>query len=342
MDKSDWKKFFEERAPRCKVLVVGDVMMDKYYYGDVHKFASDAPVPVAKIVKRRSALGAAANVANNLALLGCQTYIAGFVGDDHNYETLSEQLKMRKINQDGLIKTDSPTTTKVRIISGHQQMFRMDFEDNAPKSEDKYTALEKYIKNLLNDSLDAIVIADYEKGVCTEYFCKSVIKAAHNHGVPVTVMPYGQRWIKYELADYVTPNIAKINKVMLAPISGEDNETVERAGRYVMRKFKIKNVLATRSAHGVTLVTEDGVSHLPTKSQEVYDSAGVADTVAAVFSLALAGGLKPSDGAYITNIAAGIVVSKSGTYAVSKDDMMNAMNLKNFDFEETVNLPYAV
>lgn len=342
MEKSEWKNFFENRVKRCKVLVVGDVMMDKYYYGEVHKFASDAPVPVAKIIKRRSALGAAANVANNLALLGCQTYIAGFVGDDHNFETLSEQLKVRKINQDGLIKTDSPTTTKVRIISGHQQMFRMDFEDNAPKSEEKYAALEKYIKSLLNDSLDAVVIADYEKGVCTEYFCKSVIKAAHDHGVPVTVMPYGQRWIKYELADYVTPNIAKINKIMLAPIRGDDNEAVERAGRYVMRKFKIKNVLATRSAHGITLVSENEVSHIPTKSQEVYDSAGVADTVAAVFSMALAGGLKPSDGAYITNIAAGIVVSKSGTYAVSKDDMMNAMNLKNLDFEDAVHLPYAV
>ena len=342
MSKVDWKKFFDERVGKCKVLVVGDVMIDKYYYGEVHKFASDAPVPVAKIVKRRSSLGAAANVANNLALMGCQTYIAGFVGEDHNFDTLSQQLSINHINQDGLIKTDSPTTTKVRIISGHQQMFRMDFEDNSPKPEEKYIALEKYIKNLLNDSLDAVVIADYEKGVCTEYFCKSVIKSAHDHGVPVTVMPYGQRWIKYEQADYVTPNIAKINRVMLAPITGEDDEIVERAGRYVMRKFKIKNVLATRSAHGITLVTEDEVSHIPTKSQEVYDSAGVADTVAAIFSMALAGGLKPYDGAYITNIAAGIVVSKSGTYAVSKDDMMNAMNLKNLDFEDAVSLPYAV
>lgn len=342
MNKSDWKKFFEKRVKRCKVLVVGDVMMDKYYYADVHKFASDAPVPVAKIIKRRSSLGAAANVANNLALLGCQTFLAGFVGEDHNFDTLSKQLSACKINQDGLIKTDSPTTTKVRVISGHQQMFRMDFEDSAPKTEEKYTALEKYIKNLLNDSLDAVVIADYEKGVCTEYFCKSVIKSAHDHGVPVTVMPYGQRWIKYEQADYVTPNIAKINRIMLAPISGDNDESVERAGRYVMRKFKIKNVLATRSAHGITLVTEDEVSHIPTKSQEVYDSAGVADTVAAVFSLALAGGLKPSDGAYVTNIAAGIVVSKSGTYAVTNDDMLNAMNLKNLDAEESIHLPYAV
>ncbi len=342
MNKSDWKNFFDSKARRCKVLVVGDIMMDKYYYGEVNKFASDAPVPVAKIFKRRSALGAAANVANNLSLLGCQTYLAGFVGDDHNFETLSAQLTERGINQDGLIITDSPTTTKVRIISGHQQMFRMDFEDNSPKPDEYYTDLEKYIKILLNESLDAVVIADYEKGVCTEYFCAAVIKAAHNHGVPVTVMPYGQRWIKYSQADYVTPNVAKINKIMLSPIQAEDDEAVERAGRYIMRKFGIKNVLATRSAHGITLVTENDAAHIPTKSQEVYDSAGVADTVAAVFSMALAGGLKPYDGAYITNVAAGIVISKSGSYAVTQDDVLNALNIKNFDAEESVNLPYAV
>ena len=342
MNKSDWKNFFDSKVRKCKVLVVGDVMIDKYYHGEVHKFASDAPVPVAKIIKRWSSLGAAANVANNLALLGCQTYLAGFVGFDHNYETLAEQLFERGINQEGLITTDSPTTTKVRIISGHQQMFRMDFEDNSPKPDEKYAALEKYIRQLLNESLDAVVIADYQKGVCTEYFCASVIKAAHNHGVPVTVMPYGQRWIKYSHADYVTPNVAKINKVMLSPISSEDDDAVERAGRYIMRKFNIKNVLATRSAHGITLVNENDVAHIPTKSQEVYDSAGVADTVAAVFSMALAGGLKPYDGAYITNVAAGIVVSKSGTYAVTKDDMLNALNIKNLDAEESVNIPYAV
>ena len=320
MDKTKWKKFFEDKTEHCRILVVGDVMIDKYYHGDVHKFASDAPVPVAKIFKRRSSLGAAANIANNLSLMGCKTFLAGFVGDDHNFETLSAQLTKSGINQDGLIATESPTTTKVRIISGHQQMFRMDFEDNSPKDD-------KHFANLVNDAFDAVVIADYEKGVCTEFFCASVIKAAHSHGVPVVVMPYGQRWIKYAQADYLTPNIAKINKVMLNPVNGADNDAVERASRYVMRKFKVKNVLATRSAYGVTLVTENDVVHIPTKFQEVFDSAGAADTVAAIFSMALAGGLKPSDGAFITNIAAGVVISKSGTYAVTREDIFKALGI---------------
>ena len=325
MTKTDWRNFFETKVNRCKVLVIGDIMMDRYYYGEVKKFASDAPVPVAKIIKRKASLGAAANIANNLARLGCQTAVTGFVGDDHNFELLSDQLYESGIDQDGLIATEWPTTTKIRIMSGHVQMFRMDFEDLAPRTEEQFEALKSFVKQRLNESLDAIVLADYEKGVCTERFCASVIRAAHNHGVPVVVMPYGQRWIKYEQADYVTPNIAKINKILLSPISTEDDDAAERAGRYIMRKFKIKNVLATRSASGVTLVTEDDVFHLPTQAQEVFDSAGVADTVAAVFAMALAGGLKPVDGAYIANIAAGIVLRKSGTYAITREDVLREL-----------------
>ena len=325
MNKSDWQNFFKTRVERCKVLVIGDIMMDRYYYGDVKKFASDAPVPVAKIVKRKSSLGAAANIANNLANLGCNTSIAGFVGDDHNFEILSEQLYKSGIDQDGLIATDWPTTTKIRIMSGHVQMFRMDFEDLAPRTEDQFDALKSFVKQRLNESLDAIVLADYEKGVCTERFCASVIRAAHNHGVPVVVMPYGQQWIKYAQADYITPNVAKINKILLSPIPTDDDDAAERAGRYIMRKFRIKNVLATRSEAGMTLVTEDDVAHLRTRVQEVFDSAGAADTVAAVFAMALAGGLKPVDGAYIANLAAGIVLRKSGTYAITREDVLNEL-----------------
>ena len=325
MNKTEWKNFFDTRAARCNVLVIGDIMMDKYYYGDVKKFASDAPVPVAKIVRRKNSLGAAANIANNLANLGCKTSVAGFVGDDHNFETLSTQLQKSGIDQEGLIATEWPTTTKVRVVSGHVQMFRMDFEDLAPRTEEQFDALESFVERRLNDSLDAIVLADYEKGVCTERFCGAVIRLAHNHGVPVVVMPYGQQWIKYSQADYITPNVAKVNKILLSPIKTDDDDAAERAGRYIMRKFNIRSVLATRSASGITLVTEDDVHHLPTRVQEVFDSAGAGDTVAAVFAMALAGGLKPVDGAYIANIAAGIVLRKSGTYAITRDDILNDM-----------------
>lgn len=326
MDKNHWTNFLQSKTDRCKVLVVGDVMLDKYYYGEVTKFSSDAPVPVAHIVNRKSTLGGAANIANNLALLGCHTTIVGLVGDDHNFETLSKKLNESGIDQSGLVTVETPTTTKVRIMSGHHQMFRMDFEDVSDRADDHLEVLKDYIHSRLNDSLDAIVIGDYEKGVCSERFCQSVIKDAGAHGVPTIVMPYGQRWIKYAHADYITPNVSKINKILLAPIKSTDAEAVERACHYIMRKFRIKNVLATRSGDGITFVNEQTVEHIRTKSQEVFDSAGAADTVAAVFAMAMAGGLNPLDGAFIANLAAGIVVSKAGTYAVTRNDMINAVN----------------
>ena len=326
MDKNAWNNFLTTRTDRCKVLVVGDVMLDKYYYGEVSKFSSDAPVPVAHIINRKSTLGGAANIAHNLALLGCHTSIVGFVGADHNFDTLSRKLTESGIDQSGLLKIDTPTTTKVRIMSGHHQMFRMDFEDVSSRADDHLEELKTYIHGRLNDSLDAIVIGDYEKGVCTERFCQSIIKDANAHGVPTIIMPYGQRWIKYAHADYITPNVAKINKILLAPIKGTDADAVERACHYIMRKFHIKNVLATRSGDGITFVNEQTVEHIRTKSQEVFDSAGAADTVAAVFAMAMAGGLAPVDGAYIANLAAGIVVSKAGSYAVSRQDMLNVID----------------
>ena len=322
MDNEVLREFIEHKTGRCKVLVVGDVMVDKYYYGDVTRFSSEAPVPVAHIIRQKVSLGGAANVARNLALLGCDTSITGFVGNDANCENLLEELTANKIQWQGLVYTDTPTTAKIRIMSGHYQMFRVDFEDRSPRDKEYNDRLQSYINQRLNESLDALVLADFDRGVCTEHLCQQVIKAAHAHGVPVIVNPYGQNWIKYAHADYVIPNIAKINKILLEPISRGNNHQAERAGRYVIRKFGVKNVLLTRSEDGLSLMGEDWAEHIPTKVQEVFDNSGAGDTVIAVFSMALAGGLRPLDGAYLANLAAGVVVSKSGTYAIRKSDLL--------------------
>ena len=326
MDREMLHEFIADKTGKCKVLVAGDVMVDKYYYGDVTRFSSEAPVPVAHVIKQKVSLGGAANIARNLALLGCEASLAGFAGMDTNCESLQEQLTLNGIDWQGLVYTNTPTTAKVRIMSGHYQMFRVDFEDRSPRDQQYADKLQTYINQRLNESLDALIIADFERGVCTEHFCQQVIKAAHAHGVPVVVNPYGQNWIKYAHADYVTPNVAKLNKILLEPISTNDDHQVERAGRYVMQKFKIKNALITRSEAGITLVCENESFHIPTsKVQEVFDNAGAGDAVAAVFAMALAGGLKPVDGAYLANLAAGIVVSKSGTYAVRQQELLEIL-----------------
>ena len=320
---NDWHEFLLNRTRKCRVLVVGDVMLDRYYYGKVTRFSSDAPIPVARVVGTRLSLGGAANVADNLALLGCQTFIAGYVGNDQNCESLQELFTEHGIDWTGLVMTDNPTTTKVRIVSGHHQMFRVDFEDTSPRPDADVEKLLDYVHKKLNESLDAVVVSDNEKGVVTEFFCQALIKDSHEHGVPVIVNPYGENWIKYSGADYLTPNVARLNRVLLEPIAVGDDEAAERAARYVMRKFNVDNVLITRSGDGVTLVTEENqTTHIRTIEQEVFDSAGAGDTVLAVFGMVLAGGKNPEDGAYLANLAASIVVSKAGTYAVSRDELL--------------------
>ena len=324
MDKQALCEFVAEKTGKCKILVVGDVMLDKYYYGEVKRISPEAPVPITHVTEEKEALGGAANVANNLALLGCQTAICGFVGNDYHCQSLMEKFIAGGIDIRGLVPTDSPTTTKIRVIGGHQQMLRLDFEDTDPVEGHYADRMKNYVQQKLNESLDCVVISDYGKGACTEDTCQTIIKACHDHGVPVVVDPKGSNWAKYSRADYITPNVKEINEVLLDPIKNED-QAVERASRYVMRKFKLKNVIATRSAKGISLVQDEEITHIPTRAQEVFDVSGAGDTVIAVFSMALAGGLKPVDGAYLANLAASVVVAKLGTYAVRKDELLKVM-----------------
>ena len=324
MDKQALCEFIAEKTEKCKVLVVGDVMLDKYFYGEVKRISPEAPVPITHVTEEREALGGAANVANNLALLGCQTAICGFVGSDYHCQSLMEKFIACGIDIRGLVPTDSPTTTKIRVIGGHQQMLRLDFEDTDPVEGHYADRLKNYVMQKLNESMDCVVISDYGKGACTEDTCQSIIKTCHDHGVPVVVDPKGNNWAKYSRADYITPNIKEINEVLLDPIKNEDH-AIERAARYAMRKFKLKNIIATRSSKGLSLVQEEETTHIPTRAQEVFDVSGAGDTVIAVFAMALAGGLKPVDGAYLANLAASVVVAKLGTYAVSRDELLKAM-----------------
>ena len=324
MENEQLYDFVAQRTARCKILVVGDVMLDKYYYGEVTRISPEAPVPITHVLETKETLGGAANVAHNLALLGCETSIGGFVGEDYHCQSLLDKFTARGIDYHGLITTDRPTTTKLRVIGGHQQMMRLDFEESAPITGPYADRFLHYINQKLNESLDCVIISDYGKGSCTEQNCQKIIQACHAHGVPVVVDPKGTNWAKYAHADYITPNLKEINAVLLEPIRNED-KAVEKAAHYVMRKFKLRNIIVTRSEEGLSLVREEEVVHIPTKAQEVFDVSGAGDTVIAVFAMALAGGLSPRDGAYMANLAASVVVAKLGTYAVSRDELMKVL-----------------
>ena len=324
MDKQALYDFVAKSTRQCKILVVGDVMLDKYYYGEVTRISPEAPVPVTHVTDMKETLGGAANVAHNLALLGCATSIAGFVGDDFHCQSLLDKFTARGIEYKGLIHTDRPTTTKLRVIGGHQQMLRLDFEEADPVTGPFAERLRGYVEMKLGEHLDAVIISDYGKGACTEETCQQIIRLCHDFHVPVIVDPKGVNWEKYAQVDYITPNLKELNAILPEPIKNRDG-AVETAARYAMQRFQLGHMLATRSENGLSLVTDTEVTHIPTKAQEVFDVSGAGDTVIAVFAMGLAGGLKPADSAYLANLAASVVVAKLGTYAVSKEELLAAL-----------------
>lgn len=324
MDKQKMHDFVSAGMPSCRILVVGDVMLDKYFYGEVTRISPEAPVPITHVMSSKETLGGAANVAHNLALLGCVTDIAGFVGDDYHCQSLLEKFEDRGISHEGLIRTDRPTTTKLRIIGGHQQMMRLDFEEADPVTGEYAAKLHAYVAAALEKGLDAIIISDYGKGCCTPETCQQIIAAAHGQGVPVIIDPKGTDWDKYAGADYITPNLKEINEILPKRIQNND-EAVEKAAHYAMEKYQLQNIIVTRSENGMSLVTKAAVTHIPTKAQEVYDVSGAGDTVIAVFTAGIAGGMEPADSARMANLAASVVVAKLGTYAVSKQELLEVL-----------------
>ncbi len=314
------KKFLVERVHLCRVLVVGDVMLDKYYFGEVTRISPEAPVPITHVLKTKDQLGGAANVAHNLALLGCATSIAGFVGDDHYGETLAEKLISRGIEYFDLIRTAHPTTTKIRIIGGHQQMLRLDFEDTTPVEPTDYDQLIANVKNKL-DEVNAVIISDYGKGVCIDEVCRQIIKLCRKRDVLVLVDPKGVNWQKYTGANFVTPNFKEFQAILDRTIRNVDGE-IETSARKTIDELKLDGLLVTRSEHGLSLIDNANAEHIKARAQDVFDVSGAGDTVIAVFTLGLAGKLQPFEAAYLANLAAGIVVAKVGTYAVSREELL--------------------
>ena len=319
------QEFVQNKIEQCKVLVIGDVMLDKYYFSEVKKISPEAPVPVAKVVKQKETLGGAANVANNLALLGCQTYLMGSVGADYHRIGLEQQLAEKNIDYRGLICSAGPTTTKLRVMGGHQQMIRLDFEETMPLQQAEEEQIYAYLEQLFAVGIDSVIISDYAKGVCTFGICQRAIQLCNHYSIPIIIDPKGTDWAKYAGADYLTPNLKEINEVMPELILNEDTAII-KAAEYIKGQHAIKNIMVTRSEKGLSLITNGQTIHIPTLAQEVFDVSGAGDTVIAVMALALAGKLAPADAAFLANLAASVVVAKLGTYAIHKEELLAALS----------------
>ncbi|MEN6414732.1 MAG: D-glycero-beta-D-manno-heptose-7-phosphate kinase [Veillonellales bacterium] len=322
------KAFVEEQVTQCTVLVVGDVMLDKYYFGEVKRISPEAPVPVTRVMQEKETLGGAGNVAHNLARLGCRTLLAGAVGNDIHCDSLCRLLDERNIIHEGLVAKDGPTTTKLRVIGGHQQMLRLDFEETSPVGDEVETKILYYVDKALQQKAGSVILSDYGKGICTSRVCQAIISKCAEYHIPVIIDPKGSNWHKYTGASFITPNIKELNEVSKNEVTNED-EPVKQAAQTIRRKFRIKNMMVTRSEKGLSLVGAKRCVHIPTLAQEVFDVSGAGDTVIAVMGAALSAGLDPVDSAYLANMAAGVVVGKLGTYAISRQELLEALENTN-------------
>ena len=317
--------FLENTISNYAVLVLGDVMLDRYYFGEVKRISPEAPVPVTRVTHEQATLGGAANVAHNLANLGCKVFLAGLVGDDESRRHLDRLLNTSRIGQEGLVSDGRPTITKLRVLGGHQQMLRLDFEESHPVGGKAESYLKNYVSRLIeSNTVQAVIISDYAKGVCTPRVCQHVLKVCGSQGVPLVIDPKGTNWRKYAGAPYITPNMKELVEAAKTEAPNEDRAVKALADK-VRKRFNIGSLIVTRSEKGLSVVNEKDAVHISTYAQEVFDVSGAGDTVVAVLGAALASGMEILDAAHLANLAAGIVVGKLGTYAVQRTELTTAV-----------------
>ncbi|WP_019878691.1 D-glycero-beta-D-manno-heptose-7-phosphate kinase [Succinispira mobilis] len=322
-------EFFNNAITKLKIAVIGDLMLDRYYFGEVKRISPEAPVPVNRVHRESMTLGGAGNVANNLAQLGVQVFAAGLVGADSNKEQLLTLMQAQNIDTTGLIVSqERPTITKLRVIGGSQQMLRLDFEQAGILSNQEQVELQAWLDKLLAQGLDAVIISDYAKGVCTPELCQYIIKQAHYQKVPVLVDPKGSDWHKYAQADYITPNVKEMGECIGLDLINED-EAIIQAAQEAMSTYAVRNIVVTRSEKGLTYVGRGLVLSDQATAREVFDVSGAGDTMAATFMSAVAGKLVLEDCLQVANLAAGVVVGKVGTQPIMRAELLESLQLAN-------------
>ena len=249
--------FLAEQIKNVRIAVIGDVMLDRYFQGEVKRISPEAPVPVTRITKINSVLGGAANVAANLAHLECQVFMGGVTGDDENRLLLEKLMDDAGINHQGLVKSKRrKTITKLRVLGGNQQMLRLDFEETGDLFPEEIIELCHWLAGLLDEGLDGIIVSDYAKGVCSDDFCQWVIAQGKAYDIPVLIDPKGADWSKYDGCDFITPNLKEMCEAAGCQRENSDEAVVSMA-QAAREKFHIKNVVVTRSERGMSLVNAE-------------------------------------------------------------------------------------
>ena len=316
---------------RIRVIVVGDLMLDEYLWGEIVRISPEAPVPVMHLRRSERALGGAANVAKNIASLGARVSVIGVAGDDRAAESLFQEMKCARIDGEGvLIDSARPTTRKSRLMSIEhtQQVFRLDDE----VAEEISSPIEERLLAMLKQRIpgaQAVICSDYLKGVLTQRVLRETAMLVQEHGVPLVTAPKDTRPEKYEGASVLMPNLREFARLAGHHLNGNGTAWIEQAAVRLMDDHGFPAVLVTRGRDGMTLFhSEHGTicrNDIASTTQSVYDVTGAGDTALSVFALAIAAGASRSTAAYLANLGAGIVVGKRGTACVTVEEILERM-----------------
>ncbi len=323
IDKAKLKQIVSNFS-QARILVVGDLILDEFIWGKVSRISPEAPVPVVWVNSESFVPGGAANVANNIQSLGGEVNVVGGVGADNNGAILKEELAKRGIIVDGVISDKTrPTTVKTRVIAHHQQVVRIDKEKTDSLDDSVVDNMVDYIRERI-DSVDALIIEDYGKGVILPRLLQEILPLSKKHNRMVVVDPKEEHFSYYQGVTLITPNHHEAQQASGVKIS--DEKSLERAGKELIKRLECEAVLITRGEDGMSLFEGNGeVTHISTVAQDVFDVSGAGDTVAGVLTLALASGANMIEAAHISNYAAGIVVGEVGIAVVTQEELLKQL-----------------
>ena len=307
-----------------KALVIGDLMLDRYLIGEVQRISPEAPVPVVLQSKHQQQAGGAANVASNLVQLGIHCDICGCIGVDSEGDSLLAVLQNMGIHTDYIYPSaHRPTICKTRIMSGNQQIVRVDSEDSKAFDKDEQNELQALLKEALSNKPDIVILSDYAKGVLSAEICRYVIDYCIQHHIPVLVDPKGQNYQKYAGATALTPN--KKEAAEACEVDMRDNQKLMQQAEKLRKQLNLEFLAVTRGEEGISLITEGQTQHISATAKQVFDVSGAGDTVIATLAAGLLQKLNPLQSLQLANIAAGIVVGKVGTVPIQREELILAL-----------------
>lgn len=318
-------KYHIEKFPDSRILIIGDIIMDRYIWGEVSRISPEAPVPVVDVRHETRMLGGASNVFKNIASLKGNAYLCGIVGDDDNGRYIIDIVKEMGFDTDGIIVEEGrPTTIKTRVIAHSQQVVRLDRESRIKINEDSEKQIIEFVKSHKN-RVNSIIIADYGKGVITESLMNKVKEVITDSEIKLLIDPKVGNFHCYRDAYIITPNHHEAGTYCQREI--EDQNTLIYAGEKLKERLNCTNVLITQGKDGMTLFQSNGdIYHIPTVAKKVFDVTGAGDTVIGTLCLGLSTGMDLVESAILSNIAAGIVVGEVGTSCAKVEDLKNTIN----------------